>query len=118
MFIDYAATVLTLVVLEGLLSADNALVLALLVRHLPETDRNRALRIGLIGAFAFRAIGVLLAIWLIHFWFLKAIGAAWLLFLSIRHFVRRPRKKAEADSQTQARSFWMTVLWVELTDIA
>ncbi len=39
-------TVLTLVVLEGLLSADNALVLAVMVRHLPRDEQRRALRYG------------------------------------------------------------------------
>ena len=115
MFLDYAATVLTLVVLEGLLSVDNALVLALLVRHLPEAERGRALRIGLIGAFAFRAIGVALAVWLIRVWYVKAIGAAWLLFLSIRHFVFPKRKTA--GGEIVPRSFWMTVFWVECTDV-
>jgi YkoY family integral membrane protein len=93
-------------------------VLALLVRHLPEGERGRALRFGLIGAFVFRAIGVLLAVWLIHFWFLKAAGAAWLLFLSIRHFVWRTNPQPEIGGSGKGGSFWMTVLWVELTDIA
>ncbi len=44
-------TVATLVVLEGLLSADNALVLAVMVRHLPKHQQKRALRYGLLGAF-------------------------------------------------------------------
>ena len=33
----------TLVLLEGLLSADNALVLAMMVKHLPEEQRKKAL---------------------------------------------------------------------------
>src|SRR5690242_9247127 len=117
MFLDYAATVLTLVVLEGLLSADNALVLALMVKHLPEADRGRALRFGLVGAFVFRGIGVLLAVWLIHFWYLKAAGAAWLLFLSIRHFVWNPSPKPDLNGNNTGRSFLMTVVVVELMDI-
>jgi predicted tellurium resistance membrane protein TerC len=40
----------TLVILEGLLSADNALVLAVMVKHLPEKQRRRALFYGLLGA--------------------------------------------------------------------
>ncbi len=39
----------TLIVLEGLLSADNALVLALLVRHLPKDQQRKALLYGLWG---------------------------------------------------------------------
>ena len=50
--------VLWLVFLEGLLSADNALVLAMMVRHLPKEKQKRALRYGIWGAFAFRFIAV------------------------------------------------------------
>jgi len=48
----------TLVVLEGLLSADNALVLAVMVKHLPEEKRKKALFYGLIGAYVFRFIAI------------------------------------------------------------
>src|ERR1700759_3357762 len=89
-----AVLIATLVVLEGLLSADNALVLALMVRHLPDAQRKQALKYGIFGAFFFRAVGVLLAGYLIRFWFLKALGAAYLLWLSIEHFW----KKHNADS--------------------
>ena len=85
-FLNYGATVLTLVVLEGLLSADNALVLAVLVKKLPSEDRGKALKYGILGAFFFRAVGVLLAGHLIKYWFLKAAGALYLFFLAGKHF--------------------------------
>ena len=58
-------TVALLVALEGLLSADNAMVLAVLVLGLPKHQQRRALRYGIVGAFAFRAIAMLLAVYLI-----------------------------------------------------
>jgi YkoY family integral membrane protein len=117
--IDNAATVLTLIILEGLLSADNAMVLAVMVKHLPDGQRNQALRFGLLGAFVFRAIGVLLARFLIRAWYLKAAGAAWLFFLCVRHFVRRRNRVPEASGPAvSSHSFWMTVFWVECMDIA
>lgn len=85
-YLNYGATVLTLVVLEGLLSADNALVLAVLVKKLPNEERGKALKYGILGAFFFRAIGVLLAGHLIKYWFLKAAGAFYLFFLAAKHF--------------------------------
>ena len=50
-FADFV-TIGLLVVLEGLLSADNALVLALMILGLPRRDQKKALRYGLIGGFA------------------------------------------------------------------
>ena len=54
LIIEYAVVLLLLVVLEGLLSADNALVLAVMVKHLPEQAQKKALFYGLVGAFVLR----------------------------------------------------------------
>ncbi len=111
-----------LVVLEGLLSADNALVLAILVLGLPRRQQRKALRYGILGAFAFRILAILLAVHLIHFGWVKLIGAAYLLWLSYNHFFghgeqadRREIKKATPWLGLTA--FWATVVKVELTDI-
>ena len=68
-------TIALLVVLEGLLSADNALVLAILVLGLPKKDQRKALRYGILGAFFFRIVAILLAVHLIQVAFVKLIGA-------------------------------------------
>jgi YkoY family integral membrane protein len=121
-FLNYSVTVVTLVVLEGLLSADNALVLAVMVKNLPGEQRNKALKYGILGAFFFRAIGVLLAGHLIKYWYLKAAGALYLFLLAAKHFWNKYRaSKAEAGVEVKpadAPSFWRVVFAVELTDIA
>lgn len=76
----------SLVVLEGLLSADNALVLAVMVKHLPEKQRKKALTYGLIGAYFFRFLFIGLGMILIKFWWIKLLGAAYLAWLVIKHF--------------------------------
>ncbi len=106
-----------LILLEGLLSADNALVLAIMVKHLPDKLRQRALLYGLGGAFVFRGIALLAASWIIKLWWLQLIGAAYLLFITIKHFIQH--QKQEESVKTKANlGFWQTVLLVELTDIA
>src|SRR5262249_31037208 len=80
--------ILVLVFLEGVLSADNALVLALMVRHLPKREQRRVLQYGIWGAIAFRIVAVGLSAFLLKFWYFKVIGGAYLLFLAIKHFVR------------------------------
>src|SRR5438067_9363038 len=81
-------TIAALVALEGLLSADNALVLAILVLGLPKNQQRKALRYGIAGAFAFRSIATLLAAYLIRLASVKLIGALYLLYLVYRHFFR------------------------------
>lgn len=111
-------TILWLVFLEGLLSADNALVLAMMVRHLPKPRQKRALRYGMAGAFVFRVIAVLLAKLLLDYWYLKVIGGVYLLYLALAPFLTRGEESAAARSRRFGAGFWGTVVSVELADIA
>src|SRR3989338_5009903 len=111
-----------LVVLEGLLSADNALVLAILVRHLPKKLQKLALLYGLGGAFFFRFLGILAAKWVMELWFLRAAGGLYLAYLAVKHFWETKRRsplphEPEALGYEKA-GFWKTVALVELTDVA
>ncbi len=114
-------TIALLVALEGLLSADNAMVLAVLVLGLPKSEQRKALRYGILGAFAFRTIATLLAVYLIKLGWVKLAGAAYLLYLAIRHFfmtdAEERRKAPPARPAFGLNAFWATVVKVELTDI-
>src|SRR2546428_13171751 len=81
-------TVALLVALEGLLSADNAMVLAILVLGLPKPQQRKALRYGIAGAFAFRGIATVLAVYLIQLGWVKLAGSAYLMYLAVQHFTR------------------------------
>jgi YkoY family integral membrane protein len=115
-------TIGLLVVLEGLLSADNAMVLAVLVLGLPKDQRKKALRYGIGGAFAFRALATMLAVYMIRLSAVKLLGAAYLLWLPYRHFFRggdaqERRSVPVAAPWLGLPAFWATVVKVELTDI-
>ncbi|MDR3632809.1 MAG: TerC family protein [Isosphaeraceae bacterium] len=114
-------TIASLVFLEGLLSADNALVLAVMVRHLPRHEQRRALRYGIWGAFVFRLIAIVLSSKLLQFWQFQVVGGLYLLYLAGSHFLAKQSKSGDdGDTVTErlARSFWATVVSVELADIA
>jgi len=116
-------TIGLLVIIEGLLSADNALVLAILVLGLPKHQQRKALRYGIIGAFAFRILAVLLAVHLLTIGWVKLVGAGYLLYLSISHFFGGGGEGESRTTIKQARpalglsAFWATVVKVELTDV-
>jgi integral membrane protein, YkoY family len=109
----------TLIILEGLLSADNALVLALLVRHLPDREQRRALLYGLVGAFALRGLGITFAKWMMGLWWVCGIGAVYLIVLAARHFMtpRHDEEGSDGAKPKTGRNFWATVAVVELTDL-
>ena len=115
-------TIGLLVLLEGLLSADNALVLAILVLGLPRHQQRQALRYGILGAFFFRILATLLAVQLIAFGWVKLVGAGYLLYLSYKHFfgggdAHERRSIPVARAAFGLSAFWATVVKVELTDI-
>ena len=115
-------TIGLLVLLEGLLSADNALVLAILVLGLPRNQQRQALRYGILGAFFFRIVAILLAVHLIKVGFVKLVGAAYLLWLAYSHFFGRAegedrRSIKPATAWMGLSPFWSTVVKVELTDL-
>jgi YkoY family integral membrane protein len=117
-------TILMLVGLEGVLSGDNALVLAVTVLSLPEREQHKALRYGIAGAFVMRALVTFLAVYLVRWSWVSLVGALYLLYLPWRHFtLRHPEEHRQPPAADPRRHrflgvslFWSTVIKVELTD--
>ena len=116
-------TIGLLIGLEGLLSADNALVMAIMVLGLPRRQHKQALRYGLIGGFGLRAIATLLAVYLIRIIWVKLAGGLYLLYLVYSHFWGHEegtdrRSAPRAKPWLGLSAFWATVLRVELVNLA
>ncbi len=122
LLLEYGWVLLVLIALEGLLAADNALVLAIMVKHLPEEERKKSLFYGLAGAFVIRFASLFAISFLVDVWQMQAIGAIYLLFMAVNHIFRKLVKgKAEVlgeEKVSKGSGFWTTVLKVELADIA
>ncbi|MET3575700.1 TerC family protein [Bhargavaea ullalensis] len=120
--LEYGWVLIVLVVLEGLLAADNAVVMAVMVKHLPPEKRKKALFYGLLGAFVFRFAALFMITILVDIWQIQAIGAAYLLFISIKNLYDMKKHKNGGDGHVEKpkkqSGFWMTVVKVELADIA
>ncbi|MES2268507.1 MAG: DUF475 domain-containing protein [Bacteroidota bacterium] len=125
--------ILNLIVIESLLSVDNAAVLATMVIDLPKQQRARALRYGIIGAYVLRGVCLFLAAWLVKIWWLKPLGGLYLLYLAFDYFKGKLAKK-DGDGGEESvdknknwlykstvglmGNFWATVALVELMDLA
>jgi YkoY family integral membrane protein len=109
-----------LILLEAILSADNAIALAAIVRSLPDPKQEEwALRYGLIGAFVLRVVLIFTATWVIKYWQFELAGSVYLLWLSGKFFL----EKSQAGHDTQhpvrmADKLWQVVALVSLTDLA
>lgn len=123
LLMEYSWVLLVLIALEGILAADNALVLAIMVKHLPEKERKKALFYGLAGAFVFRLLSLFVISFLVDIWQVQALGALYLLFIAINHLYRKhvvSKQEASAGitKVKKGSGFWTTVLKVEIADIA
>ena len=121
--------VLNLIVIESLLSVDNAAVLATMVMDLPKEQRQKALKYGIIGAYVFRGICLLLAAWLVTIWWLKPLGGFYLLYLAFDYFKSKNADKEDEHVDKNKSwiyrstvgamgTFWATVALVEVMDLA
>jgi YkoY family integral membrane protein len=120
--------ILNLILIEALLSIDNATALAALVMDLPESQRPKALRIGVFFAYVFRGLSLFFASKLIKISWLKLIAAIYLIYLCIHFFAdKRHRKKNPHESPKKNRlyrmllpvfgPFWTIVILVEMLDL-
>jgi len=124
------AIIANLIIIESLLSVDNAAVLATMVMDLPKEQRQKALRYGIIGAYVFRGLCLLFATYLIQIWWLKPLGGLYLIFLLIQYFRTKstPDKKDDLLNKKEhwfykatvgwMNQFWSTVALVEIMDLA
>lgn len=116
-------TVAALAALEGLLSADNALLMAIMVLGLPRSQHHKALRYGLVGGFIMRFGATLLAVYLIRVVWVKLAGGLYLLYLTYSHFFglkegEDRRSAPKAQPMLGLSPLWATIVRVELVNLA
>lgn len=113
-----------LVALEAVLSADNAIALAAIARRLHDPARQQqALNFGLLLALIFRILLILAARWVLQFWPLQFLAAAYLLWLCGSQLLGGgDDTAAEADpagdDPSPSRGLAAVVLTLGLTDLA
>lgn len=105
-----------LVVMEGLLSFDNALALAAMVKPMPKETQKKALTYGILGAFAFRFFALSIVTYLMQAVWIKFVGGGYLLCLTVKYFLGS--ESEDPAKEISVLGFWKVVILVELTDIA
>jgi YkoY family integral membrane protein len=118
MILEAATVILSLVVIEGLLSVDNALGIAALAGRLPESERRTALRIGFIGAYGFRVVALLLANLIIQNDWIKFAGAVYLIYLMCSELTSEKHFAGAADAGDGGAKFWPSVWKIGLMDLS
>jgi YkoY family integral membrane protein len=122
--------IMIIMLLEVLLSVDNAAVLATMARDLPKDQQGRALKYGIVGAYFFRGVCLIFAALIINIWWLKPFGGLYLVYLTYDYFKSKATPENEDDTLNKSENwfykatiglfgqFWATVALVEVMDLA
>lgn len=107
-----------LVVLEAVLSADNAIALAAIAQGLEDsTQQRRALNLGLAVAYVLRITLILTATWVVQYWQFELLGAAYLLWLVYQYFSSDDGENHEHHGP-RFSSLWRAIPVIAITDMA
>ena len=112
-----------LVLLELILSADNAVALAAIARSSRQPKQERlALNLGIGMALLLRIALIVVAQWVLQNTWVQLFAAAYLVWLVVDHFKSRSDDSASAldadGSDRSERPFLKTVLLLAFTDLA
>ena len=123
-WIELASLLPTLILLEFLLSADNAIALAAIARRqVDPIQEDRALNLGITAALLLRIALILAAQWVLRFQVLQLAAGLYLLFLAADHWLssmvsENAAVQCDGNLDSGARSFPVTVLIIAATDLA
>lgn len=112
-----------IILMESILSIDNAAVLATIVVNMKKENRIKALKYGIIGAYIFRSICLLSAAFIVKIWWLKPLGGLYLFIISIKYFIKKSKinfspKNSSIYNKNLFSSFWISVVYIEIVDLA
>jgi len=97
-----------------LLSGDNAVVIALASRSLPEKQRNMAVLGGSAAAIILRVLFCLIIVWLLAIPFLKLIGGLLLLYIGIKLII--PEPEHGEDGIAAKSNLWGAIQTIMVAD--
>jgi YjbE family integral membrane protein len=80
---EFWVALLQIILINIVLSGDNAVVIALACRELPRQQQKKAIVFGSVGAIVLRVVLTFFAVYLLTLPYLKLIGAALLLWIGV-----------------------------------
>lgn len=109
---EFLTALLSIVAIDLVLAGDNAVVIALASRNLPEKQRNKAIYFGTAGAIVIRTLMTLAAVWLLKIPYLQAIGGALLIPVAIKLL----KKEDSSEHIDASSSFWGAIKTIIIAD--
>ena len=111
---DFLMALGSIIVLDIVLGGDNAVVIAMASRDLPQSIRKKAVYAGTAGAIAVRMLMTFLAVWVLTIPYLQAIGGMALIPIAIK--LLKPSEDAKEISGCDG--FWTAIKTIIVADVA
>lgn len=109
---EFLSALVSIIVLDLVLAGDNAVVIALASRNLPDDLRSKAIYFGTAGAILIRTIMTLFAVYLLTVPYLQALGGAVLIPVALKLLKQEEHKESIAP----AAGFWSAIKTIIIAD--
>lgn len=107
--------VFKIIMIDLLLSGDNAVVIALACRNLPEAQRKKGILYGVGGAIGLRVVLTFFAVGLLALPYLKLVGALLLLWIGIKLILPEDEEHGDGNIKAEA-NLWGAVKTIIIAD--
>ncbi|PHA01430.1 hypothetical protein COE51_04455 [Bacillus pseudomycoides] len=114
MDLDFLTSILIIVGIDVVLGGDNAIVIALASRNLPETERNKAIVLGTGLAIILRICLTVLAVYLLNIPFLQLIGGFFLTLIAINLLTDNNHDLSSIKAKTSLFQAVRTIVFADL----
>lgn len=114
MISEYMTSIFLIIGIDLILGGDNAVVIAMASRNLPEHKRNTAIILGTTLAIIVRIFLTAAVVMLLKIPFLQFVGGCLLLWISFKLLVQKDEAPAHIKSET---SLWKAVQTIVTADI-
>ncbi|EOP57431.1 MULTISPECIES: TerC family protein [Bacillus] len=114
MELDFLTSILMIVGIDVVLGGDNAIVIALASRNLPESKRNKAIFIGTVLAIVLRILLTILAVYLLDIPFLQLIGGILLTLIAVNLLTDNNNDLSSIQGKTTLFQAIRTIVFADL----
>lgn len=112
--LDFLIGLVSIIIIDLVVSGDNAMVIALASRRLPADQRRKAILWGTFGAVGLRIVLTVLAVYLLEIPFLQAVGGLFLLYVAIKLLVDNSDEEANIKEATTFSQAIRTIIIADL----
>ncbi len=114
--LDFLWRFLRIVAIDIVLAGDNAVVIAMAVRSLPERQRRQGIFWGALAAVGMRGAITIVAVQLLAIPYLSAVGGALVLWIAVKLLAQEP-PDADASGPRGAANFWQAIRIIMFADL-